>query len=507
MPFNSILFSTKEETSATMPECFGDLHLDQVISSACAGKDEYNLRTFFYTPLASAENINYRQQVFKDLEHPEARQPVETFAAYMKQMRQSWIVYEKSLYDHQKQRIFLDIVTDYCDAVTRLEKGLSSAQLKSQGLLQFADYLKSYLCSSSFITLSSEATELLKDLQGIQYNIVIRQLRIQVLPYNHQPDYSAVIEKTFSRFQQQAQKDYRVKFDNSPDMNHVEAAILKGVSELYPQLFERLKQYASGHTNYLDDTIAAFDREVQFYIAWLQYISELKQRGLLFCYPKILKDSKNVRCSESFDIALAKKLSAENKRVVTNDFCLEKEERIIVVTGPNQGGKTTFARMFGQLHYLARLGCCVPGKEAALFLYDQLLTHFEKEETVETHRSKFEDDLVRIHEMLEKATPGSILILNEIFSSTTLQDATFLNKKIMQIADRLDMLCVWVTFIDELLNLSRKTVSMLSTIEPDNPAARTFKIIRRPANGLAYALSIAEKYHVTYQQLKDRIKV
>jgi len=227
--------------------------------------------------------------------------------------------------------------------------------------------------------------------------------------------------------------------------------------------------------------------------------------GLSFCYPQVVAGSHAVEGHAVFDLALADSLVRKGRGVVVNDIALSGAERIIVVSGPNQGGKTTFARAMGQLHHLARIGVPVPGDHLRLPLVDQVFTHFERQEQVEDLASKLEDDLRRIHLILEKATSASLLIMNESFSSTTVGDQLFIGRRVIRQIVDCGLLCVVVTFLDELSTLDQAIVSMVSTVDPNDVTRRTFEIVRRPADGLAYALTIAEKHRVTYPSLKERL--
>jgi len=511
MAFRSILFQTTDQSTIKEapeePACFADLNLDQVIKAITASKQEYDLKPFYYAPVKDADTIKYRQEIARDLENDALWQSIETFALKMSAVRRYRVMLDKLTYKCHQEGWFLETVDTYCQAVGRLADDLSRIDLRSRGFLAFRDYLTDYVRSAGFQALLAETKAVRDDLASVKYCILIKGNRIRVRQYDAEIDYSTDIAETFAKFQQGAVKDYRIDLSARLSMNHVEAEILELVARLYPDVFRTLDAYCAKNGDYLDQTISVFDREIQFYVAYLQFIARLKQAGLPFCYPQVSSDNKEVYDYDGFDIALAHKRVAEHGTIVTNDFYLQGPERIFVVSGPNQGGKTTFARAFGQLHYLASLGCPVPGSRAQLFLFDSLFTHFEKEESIRSLRGKLQDDLVRIHAILDQATPNSIVVMNEIFTSTTLSDAVFLIREVIQRLVQLDVLCVCVTFIDELASFSEQTVSMVSTVDPANPAVRTFKIVRRPADGLAYAMSIAEKYHLTYDSLKARIPV
>jgi DNA mismatch repair protein MutS len=509
MTFQSILYRRIradvpiEPTEA--PDFFHDLNIDQLLAGV-TGKDEYDLKPFFYRQLGDVDEIAYRQQVMKDLEDPGLFERIEVFAERMKEVRSHLRAAKESYYRLHKNGCLLDAAATYCAAVRQLTTDLTEVEPRSHGFRAFHEYLLSYIASAPFKALAADTERVKCELGSVRYAVVVRGLAVTVRRYQDESDYSDEIEQTFSKFRQGDVKNHLIRYSEFTGMDHVGAQIVELVAKLYPEIFAFYDQYCIKFQGFVDPTLQRFDREVQFYIAYLRYIGRLRSAGLPFCYPTVGRGTKELYGDGVFDLVLAAKLTAEGAAVVPNDFYLEGEERILVVSGPNQGGKTTFARTLGQLHYLASLGCPVPGSKAQLFLCDRILTHFEKEEAaIENLRGKLQDDLVRMHRVLQQATPDSVVLINEIFSSTALEDAVFLAAEIMRRIVALDCLCVCVTFLDEVAALGPSVVSMVSTVVPENPALRTFKLIRRPADGRAYAIAIAEKHRLTYRCLKQRL--
>lgn len=487
------------------PQTMRDLALDQLITRLLEGRTAYDLGPCFAAPLASAEEVLFRQEVFRDLDGTALRATLSTFCAQMLAVRRTLAPTSTMHYRIQREYWVLDAASRYVAAIRAVVAGLADATPRSRGVRGMQDWLTTYAASTWFQDLVADSDDLLTRLDSMRYRLRIYGDTVEVSPVrDDEPDYTADVVETFARFRQGETKSYLHKVASSGGMDHVEAAIAGFVARLHPETFDALRRFTERHLELIDPQVASFEREAQFYLAYLEVMDELRPAGVPFCYPRI-DSTGQLDVIDGIDIALALSLRRDGVVPVPNDCHLAAQEQVVVVTGPNQGGKTTFARMLGQHHLLAAWGLPVPAASARVPLVDNVATLFERGENLDDLRGHLYDDLVRARDAIETVGAVSLVVLNEVFSSTSLEDAVYLGAEIINRLRGRGARCVCVTFLDELTRLPGGTVSLVAGVDTTDPTRRTFQVLPRPADGLAYAKALADKHALSRKALTRRL--
>ncbi|MDR2421537.1 MAG: hypothetical protein LBD49_05505 [Oscillospiraceae bacterium] len=519
--FYSILFpdaGAEPEWNREEPECFKDLNLDQVLGRIVYKKKDFGLAEFYYTPLSDARAIMYRQDITRELEDPALRAAFDAFSSAIFSLKNVMadimdsLLSGNKMYDNYMTRgRVMDCADWYSFEVAKLAGVLRGREMRSEGLRGFSEYLFAYINSESFKMLGERVKKLREAFSKIEYCIFLSgstkglstgMLRVSVQKYEGQPSHADELMRCFEKFKQGETSGYERSLPDTPGNPEVESRLLDILAALFSEEYGDLNDFCRRHIGFVDNILARFSREIQFYLGWHESVEDTGRHGLGFCYPAVTESKERIYAYGCYDFALAKNIEAG---IVTNDFEINAPERIVVITGPNQGGKTTFSRAFGQAHYFACLGLSVPAREASLFIFDRILTHHGREEDITQENGQLRDDLMRLRGVLEKATDRSIILVNEILASTTLSDAMLLGGYMMDMFAKLGAIVLCVTFLDELANHGEETFSMAGLINEDDPAKRTYKIVRKPPSGLAYAEHIANKYGLSYEKLRGRI--
>ena len=507
MRISSILFPEEGRAGAGRPipeNSAKDLRIHQVLDRLSDRHRRSVVQEAFRTPLNEPDVIRFRQQIMLDFKERPLREAAESFAnrlrtvlAELENLRRSA---SRDLLDCGH---ILQLADDYCKAVCALAD-TAETEVRSTGLRRFFRELQDYRASEPFCRLQQRIDGQFQLLDRIHFCMLLKDGKVRVRPYAAEERLDVQLETLFGRFRQDTAEQEPMNQPQLCNAHHIDEEILELLARWYPQELDGLRAFPTEWPDFVDNGLSRFADEVWFYLDWLQLIEPLQRGGLPFCCPKLAACGEDLCCRDGFDLALALELYSHGEQAVPNSFSMEGEERILIVTGPNQGGKTTFARFFGQSFYWASLGCLIPGSRAVLRCFDGLFTHFNREEDLDTLNGKLQNELERLHAITEQATERSIVVINEIFASTTLCDAVYLGKQMLGELIRLGCAGICVTFLDELAEDNRHTVSMMSTVKPDG--SRSFRIIRKRADGLAYAMQLARKYQLDYASLTGRLE-
>ena len=115
-------------------------------------------------------------------------------------------------------------------------------------------------------------------------------------------------------------------------------------------------------------------------------------------------------------------LLTSGRTFVPNSLQLTPESHLHIITGPNMGGKSTFLRQTALIAILAQVGCFVPAERASIGIVDRLFSRIGAKDDLFRDRSTFMVEMLETAEILRRATPKSLVIMDEIGRGTTMRD-------------------------------------------------------------------------------------
>ena len=257
----------------------------------------------------------------------------------------------------------------------------------------------------------------------------------------------------------------------------------------------------SGFDDYLEDLLSFFTQfsyEASFYLACAGFVKRFQELDLSLCRPVV---SESFSCTQLYEISLAIYF---RHCPVTNSLETENK-RLFIVTGANQGGKSTWLRSIGIAQIFMQCGMLVPADSYANGLYSNLFTYFTRQEDSAMNSGRFDDELKRMDKIMSEMTKDSMLLMNEAFASTTEKEGSLVMRNIVEALYQLHIPVFMVThlfeFTRQMLHVSEqeqasshKTHMLFLSAGRTKDGNRTFKISPDTPSPTSYGLDLFRQF-------------
>ena len=290
-------------------------------------------------------------------------------------------------------------------------------------------------------------------------------------------------------------------------------SLKKVVTDILKRMVKSIKATLQKYVNISGYSLVGLMPEIIFYIRFAELVDKMKEKKLPVCKPLAVHDDRVAYGEDIYNIKLAiKRTNGEEFDIIGNDITFDNEQRIYVMTGPNRGGKTTFTQAVGHCFLLAQAGIYVPATKFNYSPVDNIYTHFPADENETVDLGRLGEESKRLSDIFKVATDKSLLLLNESLATTNVAEGVFIAKDVIKAMAYLGVRSVFNTHMHELAHhldeynsddSYRSKVQSLVTGMKDGH--RSFKCEIAPPQGVSYAKDIAEKYGVTYDQIKKNI--
>lgn len=243
-------------------------------------------------------------------------------------------------------------------------------------------------------------------------------------------------------------------------------------------------------------------QDLTFYLGALEYCRKMSAAGIELCFPRILKkEHKGYRAKGLLNPVLS--VLNPSRKPVANDVDFREGGEIFLLTGINQGGKTTFLRAVGITQLLFQLGWPVPAQEASISLVDRIVTVFSHEENTALQHGKLGQELKTMRQGMEEATPYSLLLCNEPITGTSPMENLYLSRIVLSACKVNGFKGIWVTHLYDLASraeamnqaLSGSALSSLTAeaVVRDGEVEASYRVFRGEPAFTSYAREVMRK--------------
>ncbi len=529
-------------------ETIHDLSLNELCSLVCEKKSEQDVALNIISHLSKNEEVlKYRLDVFEDiLNNPSIRERMLALLEKVDYIRQFSSLNRESDAAGIWQLLHrLGDLGDYITCVEEIAQCLSAGEIKSAGLVSIRDYVVKIYQAGNFAAMKKDIAELKMDASeiksltiGINLNTKMEPVEIGINSVNRKPfKNSKIFHNMIDAYKYKNEEDgadwdgaYKFSSDTEwADFNLNNMALFNGIilpvngttevvrsldrvasgvlRDTCRRLKARLSEYASVSINVIINNLLP---ELLFYVKFAEYIEHLMKKGFVMTKPTVLSSEDRIMKSEGlYNLKLTEKITPAE--VVGNELDFSQERRTYILTGANRGGKTTITVATGLAFVLAQAGLYVPATSFAFSPVDQIFTHFPADENQTMELGRLGEESKRFKESFKSATKYSLLLLNESFSTTSFEEGYFIARGAVKAILKKGSRCIYNTHmhklafdIDEInseVSDSDSKASSLIVVSEDG--IRSFKVKVAKPVGQSYAMDIALKYGVTYEQLLD----
>jgi DNA mismatch repair ATPase MutS len=232
--------------------------------------------------------------------------------------------------------------------------------------------------------------------------------------------------------------------------------------------------------------LTALRTELAFYIGCRNLHLQLTARGGASCFPTPVEPGERRHGFKGlYDASLALSM---DRRVGGNDVDADGKE-LVIITGANQGGKSTFLRSVGLAQMMMQCGMFVPAQSFHAEVCSAVFTHFKREEDTAMRSGKFDEELSRMSDIADRIGSGALLLFNESFSSTNEREGSEIAR---QIVDALLEAKVRIFFVTHQFDFAH------SMYDRNLPNALFLRAERRPDGARTFRMIGGEPLDTSY---------